>query len=88
MSLVKSPRMTEKKVAANARNRKLAHGPARDRQGQQGHATSASRLRERDAPAPAGGGTRPLQNAVTLHYVLEIKWVSHGQRKSCKNLYS
>ena len=28
MSLVKSPRMTEKKLAANRRNRKLAHGPA------------------------------------------------------------
>ncbi len=28
MSLVKKPEMTEKKVAANARNRKLAHGPA------------------------------------------------------------
>ncbi len=28
MSLVKSPRMTEKKLAANQRNRKLAHGPA------------------------------------------------------------
>jgi hypothetical protein len=28
MSLVKKPAMTEKKVAANARNRKLAHGPA------------------------------------------------------------
>jgi hypothetical protein len=27
MSLVKSPLMTDKKVAANARNRKLAHGP-------------------------------------------------------------
>jgi hypothetical protein len=28
MSLVKSPRMTEKKLAANRRNRKLAHSPA------------------------------------------------------------
>ena len=28
MSLVKKPEMTEKKVAANARNRKFAHGPA------------------------------------------------------------
>ncbi len=28
MSLVKKPEMTEKKMAANARNRKLAHGPA------------------------------------------------------------
>jgi hypothetical protein len=28
MSLVKKPEMTEKKVAANTRNRKLAHGPA------------------------------------------------------------
>ncbi len=28
MSLTKKPEMTEKKVAANARNRKLAHGPA------------------------------------------------------------
>jgi hypothetical protein len=30
MSLIKKPAMTEKKVAANARNRKLAHGPATD----------------------------------------------------------
>jgi hypothetical protein len=30
MSLIKKPEMTEKKVAANARNRKLAHGPATD----------------------------------------------------------
>jgi hypothetical protein len=28
MSLVKKPKMTDRKVAANARNRKLAHGPA------------------------------------------------------------
>jgi len=28
MSLVKSPRMTEKKLAANRRNQKLSHGPA------------------------------------------------------------
>jgi len=28
MSLVKKPEMTEKKLAANARNRKHAHGPA------------------------------------------------------------
>ena len=31
MSLIKKPEMTEKKVAANARNRKLAHGPATDK---------------------------------------------------------
>ena len=28
MSLVKKPEMTEKKLAANRRNRRLAHGPA------------------------------------------------------------
>ncbi len=30
MSLVKSPQMTNKKVAANDRNRKLSHGPVTD----------------------------------------------------------
>jgi hypothetical protein len=62
------------------------HGSDPDGSGQVGHASSTSPSRERDAPAPAGG-TPTLQNAAALHYVLEIKWVSYGQRKSCKNLY-